>query len=158
MIVSSPIRAKMGYSHLNPPIVCKVCSGTWYFISWWYISVVVEQLFLQRRIKALSDFIQGDSSSRWYTVMWFVMVNDLKQRTCHRRRLVMEASVSVRGVDKAGTNWTLFIDVEVENQVYLTDGNGIYLFYSSPKLMDSAVGWWVSSLYLFEHITWDVLG
>ena len=57
-----------------------------------------------------SDFIQGDSSSRWYTVMWFVMVNDLKQRTCHRRRLVMEASVSVRGVDKAGTNWTLFID------------------------------------------------
>ena len=53
----------------------------------------------------------------------------------------MEASVSVRGVDKAGTNWTLFIDVEVENQVYLTDGNGIYLFYSSPKLMDSAVGW-----------------
>ena len=55
--------------------------------------------------------------------------------------------------------WDIWLErgsVEVENQVYLT--GGIYLFYSSPKLMDSAAGWWMSSLYLFEHITWDVLG
>ena len=51
-----PSYSKMGYSHLNPPIVCKVCSGT------------LEQLFFG------SDGHSSRQWIRWYTVMWWFMI------------------------------------------------------------------------------------